>query len=126
MQQINTDAWQHDVRTTLYQRYASTILAYVCQQVASRQDAEDLLVEVFMAAHTNASLSTLSEERQLAWLRRVARNKVIDRYRHAALLTTLPLEQIVTRALAGPEAGTGATEPATDDHAAGLGTVRSS
>ena len=48
MQQINIDAGQDDVRTTLYERYASTILAYVCQQVASRQDAEDLLVEVFM------------------------------------------------------------------------------
>lgn len=95
MQQINTDAGQDDVCTTLYQRYASTILGYICQQVASRQDAEDLLVEVFMAAHTNIALPALSEERQLAWLLRVARNKVIDRYRHAALLTMLPLEQIV-------------------------------
>lgn len=95
MQRLNTDAGQDDVRTTLYHRYASIILAYLCQQVASRQDAEDLLVEVFIAAHTHVALSALSEERQLAWLRRVARNKVIDRYRHAALLTMLPLEQIV-------------------------------
>jgi len=95
MQQLNTDAGQDNTHTTLYHRYASTILAYLCQQVASRQDAEDLLVEVFMAAHTYVALSALSEERQLAWLRRVARNKVIDRYRHAALLTMLPLEQIV-------------------------------
>ena len=95
MQQLNTDAGQDDVQITLYHRYASTILTYLCQQVASRQDAEDLLAEVFMAAHTHAALTTLSEERQLAWLRRVARNKVIDRYHHAALLTMLPLEQIV-------------------------------
>ncbi len=95
MQQLNTDAGQDDVRATLYHRYASTLLAYLCQQVASRQDAEDLLAEVFMAAHTHVALSALSEERQLGWLRRVARNKVIDRYRHAALLTMLPLEQIV-------------------------------
>jgi RNA polymerase sigma-70 factor (ECF subfamily) len=95
MQQLNTDAGQDDVQTTLYQRHASTILAYLCQQVASRQDAEDLLVEVFMAAHRYAALAALSEERQVAWLRRVARNKVIDRYRHAALLTMQPLEQII-------------------------------
>ena len=95
MQQLNTDAGQDDVQAALYHRHASAILAYLCQQVASRQDAEDLLVEVFMAAHNHAALSTLSEQRQLAWLRRVARNKVIDRYRHAALLTMLPLEQIV-------------------------------
>src|SRR6266852_5107558 len=31
---------------------------------------------------------------QLAWLRRVARNKAIDRYRHTALLALLPLEQV--------------------------------
>lgn len=95
MQQLNTGAGQDDVHTTLYQRYASALLAYLCQQVASRQDAEDLLVEVFMAAHNHAVLPGLSGERQLAWLRRVARNKVIDRYRHAALLTMLPLEQVV-------------------------------
>ena len=94
MQQLNTDAGHDDVQTTLYRRYASRILAYLCQQVASRQDAEDLLVEVFIAAHSHVVLATLSEERQLAWLRRVARNKVIDRYRHTALLTVLPLEQI--------------------------------
>ena len=95
MQQLNTGAGQDDVQIMLYHRYASTMLAYLCQQVTSRQDAEDLLAEVFIAAHTSVALSTLSEERQLAWLRRVARNKVIDRYRHAALLTILPLEQIV-------------------------------
>lgn len=95
MQKLNTDAGPDDVQTVLYQRYASTILAYLCQQVASRQDAEDLLVEVFLAAHNHVALARLSEERQLAWLRRVARNKVIDRYRHAALLTMLPLEQII-------------------------------
>ena len=95
MQQLNTDAGRNSIETTLYNRYAATILAYLCQQIVSQQDAEDLLVEVFMAAHNHYALSGLSEERQLAWLRRVARNKVIDRYRHAALLTMLPLENIV-------------------------------
>ncbi len=95
MQQLNTDAGQNDKDTTLYTRFAANILSYLCQQVASQPDAEDLLVEVFMAAHRHVALSNLSEERQLAWLRRVARNKVIDRYRHAALLTLLPLERIV-------------------------------
>lgn len=94
MQQLNTDAGQDDVQTTLYHRHAAAILAYLCQQVASRQDAEDLLVEVFTAAQSHLDLPALSQERQLAWLRRVARNKVIDRYRHAALLTMLPLEQV--------------------------------
>lgn len=95
MQQLNTDAERNGVDTTLYTRFAASILSYLCQQVASSQDAEDLLVEVFIAAHNHVALSNLSAERQLGWLRRVARNKVIDRYRHAALLTLLPLEHIV-------------------------------
>lgn len=97
MQQLNTDAGQNGIDATLYNRYAAIILAYLCQQVASRQDAEDLLVEVFMAAHNHTELSGRGEEQQLAWLRRVARNKVIDRYRHAALLTMLPLEHVVEK-----------------------------
>jgi RNA polymerase sigma factor (sigma-70 family) len=95
MQRLNMDAEQNGVDSTLYSCFSASILSYLCQQVASQQDAEDLLVEVFMAAHNHYALSGLSEERQLAWLRRVARNKVIDRYRHAALLTMLPLEHIL-------------------------------
>ena len=95
MQQLNTDAGQNDIDATLFYRFSVNILSYLCQQVSSQQDAEDLLVEVFMAAHSHSELSRLSEERQLAWLRRVARNKVIDRYRHAALLTMVPLEHII-------------------------------
>lgn len=85
---------------SLYDRFAPSIFAYICRQVADQQDAEDLLLDVFMAAQQNAALSALSaldEERQLAWLRRVARNKVIDRYRHSALLTMLPLDQVLER-----------------------------
>ncbi len=80
-------------QSLLYERFAETLLASLCQQVADRQDAEDLLLEVFLAALQNPSLTDLSAERQLIWLRRVARNKVIDHYRRSALLTFLPLEQ---------------------------------
>src|SRR5579872_7231207 len=95
MQRLNMDAEQNGTGNTLYSCFSASILSYLCQQVASQQDAEDLLVEVFMAAHNHNALSDLSEERQLTWLRRVARNKVIDRYRHTALFTMLPLEHIV-------------------------------
>ena len=78
---------------SLYDRFAATIFAYLLSQVKNEQDAEDLLVEVFLAAFSNESLSRLPVQGQLAWLRRVAHNKVIDRYRHTALLTLLPIEQ---------------------------------
>ena len=93
MHQFNGDEVQDGVQSTLYDRFAATILAYLCRLVSNRQDAEDLLLEVFMAACNNEMLSGLPAARQLAWLRRVARNKAVDRYRHTARLTRLPLEQ---------------------------------
>ncbi len=93
MKQLNTDRDQNGVDGTLYDRFAVPIFHYLLQQVSNKQDAEDLLLEVFLAALQNESLSSLPDGRQLAWLRRVARNKVIDRYRHIALLNLLPIEQ---------------------------------
>ncbi len=81
--------------TSLYDQYADIIYGYLLTQVQHEQDAEDLLVEVFLAALNNAALPKLPEQSQLAWLRRVAHNKVVDRYRHVALLTLLPIEQVI-------------------------------
>lgn len=94
MQQLHTDEEHNAIDISFYDRYASAILAYLYQQISSRQDAEDLLLEVFMAAFNSDTLSRLPDEQQLAWLRRVARNKVIDQYRHTTILTMLPLEQL--------------------------------
>jgi RNA polymerase sigma factor (sigma-70 family) len=77
---------------TLYDRFALTIFTYIGQQVSHEQDAEDLLEEVFLAAFKNEGLAGLPAERQLAWLLRVARNKVVDRYRHLALYKLVPLD----------------------------------
>src|SRR5260370_16321152 len=77
---------------TLYERFTLTIFTSICQHVSNKQDAEDLLVEVFVAALNNEALSSLPAERQLAWLMRVTRNKLVDRHRHFALLTLVPLE----------------------------------
>src|SRR5690349_16398675 len=65
----------------LYQRYAPGILTYLCLHTPAREDAEDLLVETFLAALENERFPTLSEEDQRLWLWRVARNKVVDYYR---------------------------------------------
>jgi RNA polymerase sigma factor (sigma-70 family) len=97
MQHMSSNKAQDVGDAALYDHFASTILTYLYQQVSSLQDAEDLLLEVFLAAQGNSILSNLSPERQLAWLRRVARNKVIDHYRRNALLTVLPLEQVPER-----------------------------
>ena len=83
---------QDGVDGTLYDRFALTIFTYICQHVSNRQDAEDLLVEVFLAAFKNEALSSLPADRQMGWLLRVTRNKLVDRHRHYALITLVPLE----------------------------------
>jgi DNA-directed RNA polymerase specialized sigma24 family protein len=50
MQQLNMDNSQNVVDSTLYDRFAVTIFHYLFQQMSNEQDAEDLLLEVFLAA----------------------------------------------------------------------------
>jgi RNA polymerase sigma-70 factor (ECF subfamily) len=78
----------------LYQREALTVFVYVLRRVPVREDAEDILLEVFLAALENETIAELSEEKQRAWLLRVAHNKVIDHQRYAARRTAVPLDDL--------------------------------
>jgi RNA polymerase sigma factor (sigma-70 family) len=81
-----------DDNRTLYDRYTYPVLKHICKYISNKQDAEDLLVEVFLAAFHNSELNNFPAEHQLAWLLRVTKNKVIDRHRHLTLLTMVPIE----------------------------------
>ncbi len=78
----------------LYQQFAPKILEYIYRQVSSFQDAEDIVIDVFVAALESGSFASLTEQEQQAWLWRVARNKVIDIYRRMQHVQRLPLEHI--------------------------------
>ncbi len=78
---------------SLYLRFAAPLFAYLLRQVTNRQDAEDLLLEVFLMASQEKLLEEWPEERQVAWLFRVARNKLVDYYRHQGHISWLPLAQ---------------------------------
>ena len=68
----------------LYQRHAPALLLYVRRHVLSWEDAEDIVLDVFLAAlEKEETLAGLDDERQMIWLRRVAHNKVVDAYRRA-------------------------------------------
>src|SRR5262249_38868155 len=67
--------------TDLYQQHAPGIFAYLRRQNLSREDAEDILLEVFLAAYEQNSLATLAAGDQLAWLRQVTRYKLADHFR---------------------------------------------
>ncbi|GHO95031.1 hypothetical protein KSF_050790 [Reticulibacter mediterranei] len=76
---------QYSLPACLYQRYAVKLFSYVCRHVSTREDAEDLLLEVFLALLEHEhTLAARSEDEQRAWLWTVARNKVIDFHKRLA------------------------------------------
>ncbi len=79
---------------SLYDRYASIIFAYARLHTSSREDAEDLTLEVFTAALEHDNLSDLADADKLAWLRRVARNKLVDSYRRTTRHPIVALERV--------------------------------
>ncbi|MBV9259484.1 MAG: RNA polymerase sigma factor [Ktedonobacteraceae bacterium] len=78
----------------LYQRHVYTLLNSIRRSVPTREDAEDVLLEVFIAALERDALAGLSESEQLAWLRRVAHNKCVDAYRASQRRPFLSLETV--------------------------------
>jgi RNA polymerase sigma-70 factor (ECF subfamily) len=80
--------------TELYQRHASAILAYLRMHLPSWDVAEDVLVEVFLAALESQTFPALREEEQRSWLWRVTRNKVADYFRVAERRQTFSLDDV--------------------------------
>src|SRR4249920_726979 len=78
----------------LYMKHAPGLLTYARMHITSAEDAEDVVVEVFMAALENAKFAALSEKEKQLWLWRVTRNKVIDTYRRAKTRQNVTLEQV--------------------------------
>ncbi len=68
----------------LFDRYGQAIFSYVRLHTASQEDAEDMTLEVFVAALENDNLAAIPADEQLAWLRRVAHNKLVDSYRRTS------------------------------------------
>jgi len=83
--------------TGLYDRYAHIIFAYVRLHLSSREDAEDVTLDVFVAALEQPKLAGLSSQEQLKWLRRVASNKLVDIYRHTQRHPVVDLDSVAER-----------------------------
>ena len=81
------------LENTLYDCHSSALYRYIFRQVSQPQDAEDVLLEVFLIALRYENLIDLPPQRQIAWLQGVARRRIIDRYRHNSRVELLPLEQ---------------------------------
>lgn len=86
----------HSLVANLYNCYAPALLMYICRYVPSREDAEDVLLEVFQAAVESENLITLDESKHRAWLWTVAQRKAADHYRrtHRSPVSSASLEDI--------------------------------
>lgn len=84
---------KENTNSTIYQtvqNYGNKLLGFIRNKVGTREDAEDILQEVW---YQLSNLSNLSDiENVSAWLYRVARNKITDRYRKT---TTESIEDFI-------------------------------
>ncbi|MBN1255203.1 MAG: RNA polymerase sigma factor [Deltaproteobacteria bacterium] len=76
----------------VYKEEKSRLLAYIRSRVSTREDAEDILQDVFY--HTLQGISVTDQiDNVLGWLYTAARNKIIDWYRKKRL-RTVPIEDV--------------------------------
>jgi RNA polymerase sigma factor (sigma-70 family) len=76
---------QHAAFETLFSRYQSRLLAFCRHMLGSKEDAEDVLQEVFAAAFN----AILADERPInvrPWLYRIARNRSLNHLRKASAI----------------------------------------
>jgi RNA polymerase sigma factor (sigma-70 family) len=78
-----TRAGQHAAFEALCTRYQSRLLSFCRHMLNSREDAEDVLQEVFAAAF-NAILADQREINVRPWLYRIARNRSLNHLRRAS------------------------------------------
>src|SRR6476469_5053425 len=74
---------QHAAFEVLCSRYQSRLLSFCRHMLSSREDAEDVLQEVF-AASFNAVLADEREINVRPWLYRIARNRSLNHLRRAS------------------------------------------
>jgi RNA polymerase sigma factor (sigma-70 family) len=76
---------QHAAFEVLCDRYQSRLLSFCRHMLSSREDAEDVLQEVFAAAF-NAVLADEREINVRPWLYRIARNRSLNHLRRASAI----------------------------------------
>ncbi|HEY7350858.1 MAG TPA: sigma-70 family RNA polymerase sigma factor [Ktedonobacterales bacterium] len=78
----------------LYRQHGPLIFAWLLKKIPAQEDAEDLLLEVFLAAFERNRLLAVPEEKRLAWLLSVAQHKLVDYYRLSSRRQQVPLDAV--------------------------------
>jgi RNA polymerase sigma-70 factor (ECF subfamily) len=91
-QRKSEGAFDDSPMAVLYQRHAHSILHYIHRYITSQEDADDLVLEVFLAALGNQVWINWNDEEQFAWLRSIAHHKAVDHLRRVARRPVMALE----------------------------------
>jgi RNA polymerase sigma-70 factor, ECF subfamily len=105
--EVQPPAQLFEQSTALYQRYASAVFAYLLRHLGSREDAEDMLLEVFLAVLEKEMVLRLDEQQLRAFVWAIARHKITDHYRrtkqHRSVSLTVVEELIYENDARAPE-----------------------
>ena len=64
----------------VYTKFRKSLYSYIYSKINNKEDAEDILQNVFIKMHTK--ITTLSDKEKIQnWLYRITRNTIIDYYR---------------------------------------------
>jgi RNA polymerase sigma-70 factor (ECF subfamily) len=89
---------------SFYERYKRTAFALIYRIVGNREDAEDVLVDVFWQAWQQAGRYDPSRGKPLGWLLTIARTRAIDSVRSHGSRRTEDLENRPEQAAPAPSA----------------------
>ena len=87
----------------IYRRYAPEVFTYLLHHIPMRQDAEDLLVEVFLAVLEKIPSLDIDERHLAAYVQAIARNKVADYYRKRGKRQIISLDALAETAYESEE-----------------------
>lgn len=96
-------ATQDDRISEVVERESAKLRNFIARQVNDISEAEDILQDVFYEFVTAARMSEIAG-RAGAWLFRVAKNRIIDRFRRKRPVPFSDFEDLLPSPEAGPEA----------------------
>jgi RNA polymerase sigma factor (sigma-70 family) len=85
----------------IYRRYAPALFAYVYQRISAREDAEDIVLDVFLSLLQDRKFPTFEEKKQEAWLWAITRNKTVDYLRRTTRRPQISMEWLAEPLYAG-------------------------
>ena len=120
---MQSDDARHDIRLLdritagdaaaigeLYDRHSRLLFGLILRILGDRDEAEEVLQDVFVQVWTRAQTFNVELGTPVAWIVRIARNRAIDRLRARAARTPPPAAPLPPAANGNPEAHAALTE----------------